>query len=84
MTDTSDALPALEKRNGAMETNSVTPLKALSGSQTLIRGLDVLEAVAGGATTLAAMDRPGFGGALLFEIPFAVALVALIAIRTRH
>ena len=31
---------------------AVTPMKGLSGSQTLIRGLDVLEAVAAGATNL--------------------------------
>jgi len=57
MTDTSDTLPRTtpEKRNSIPETNSVTPLKGLSGSQTLVRGLDVLEAVAEGATTLAAL-----------------------------
>ena len=34
---------------------AVTPIKGLSGSQTLIRGLDVLEAVAAGATNLVAL-----------------------------
>jgi DNA-binding IclR family transcriptional regulator len=57
MKETSDndtALPSDQesagKRNGA-----VTPMKGLAGSQTLIRGLDVLEAVAAGATNLAAL-----------------------------
>lgn len=44
-----------EKRTGTADSPSVTPIKGLSGSQTLIRGLDVLEAVAQGATTLAAL-----------------------------
>src|SRR4051812_42375110 len=44
-----------EKRNGASGAETVTPLKGLSGSQTLVRGLDVLEAVAAGATNLAAL-----------------------------
>jgi DNA-binding IclR family transcriptional regulator len=34
-----------------------TPAKPLSGSQTIIRGLDVLEAVAAGATSLAALSE---------------------------
>ena len=34
---------------------AVTPMKGLSGSQTLTRGLDVLEAVAAGATNLVAL-----------------------------
>jgi DNA-binding IclR family transcriptional regulator len=37
------------------ESEAVTPMKGLPGSQTLIRGLDVLEAVAGGATNLVAL-----------------------------
>src|SRR2546421_10164381 len=44
-----------EKRTGAANGEAVTPLKTLSGSQTLVRGLDVLEAVAAGATNLAAL-----------------------------
>jgi DNA-binding IclR family transcriptional regulator len=36
----------------AAEPGTVTPLKGLAGSQTLLRGLDVLEAVARGATNL--------------------------------
>lgn len=46
------------KQNGASHpdiSGAATPAKTLSGSQTLIRGLDVLEAVAAGATTLAAL-----------------------------
>ncbi|MBA2589123.1 MAG: IclR family transcriptional regulator [Alphaproteobacteria bacterium] len=39
---------------GALASETVTP-KSLPGSQTLIRGLDVLEAVASGATNLAAL-----------------------------
>ncbi len=49
----------LKRRAGAAvgtpESEATTPIKGLSGSQTLIRGLDVLEAVAGGATTLVAL-----------------------------
>ena len=37
------------------DSQAVTPIKGLSGSQTLIRGLDVLEAVAAGATNLVAL-----------------------------
>ena len=44
-----------EKRKSAQDAETVTPIKGLSGSQTLIRGLDVLEAVAAGATNLAAL-----------------------------
>jgi DNA-binding IclR family transcriptional regulator len=40
---------------GTPESEAATPVKGLSGSQTLIRGLDVLEAVAGGATNLVAL-----------------------------
>src|SRR3954470_2720656 len=66
MTDTSEtrADPSLlpesgkevsEKRRGAANGEAVTSPKSLSGSQTLVRGLDVLEAVAAGATNLAAL-----------------------------
>jgi DNA-binding IclR family transcriptional regulator len=44
-----------EKQNGTADGGTITPIKSLSGSQTLIRGLDVLEAVAAGATNLAAL-----------------------------
>ncbi len=40
---------------GTSDPEAVTPIKGLSGSQTLIRGLDVLEAVAAGATNLVAL-----------------------------
>ena len=40
---------------GTPDPEAVTPIKGLSGSQTLIRGLDVLEAVAAGATNLVAL-----------------------------
>jgi hypothetical protein len=40
--------------------------------------------IAGVATTLAAMDEPGFGSALLIEVPLAVALCAVFAIRSRR
>jgi DNA-binding IclR family transcriptional regulator len=40
---------------GAPDLEAVTPVKGLSGSQTLLRGLDVLEAVAAGATNLVAL-----------------------------
>src|SRR5580658_360358 len=39
------------------DSGAVTPMKGLSGSQTLIRGLDVLEAVAAGATNLVALSE---------------------------
>ena len=42
-------------RRAAREDDAKTSAKGLVGSQTLIRGLDVLEAVAGGATNLAAL-----------------------------
>lgn len=44
-----------QKTNGALTGQSAPNGKALSGSQTLVRGLDVLEAVAAGATNLAAL-----------------------------
>ena len=37
------------------DSEAVAPMKGLAGSQTLIRGLDVLEAVAAGATNLVAL-----------------------------
>jgi DNA-binding IclR family transcriptional regulator len=64
MKDTSAAplpLPSEEKspegRRFARRADDTTtaPAKSLSGSQTIIRGLDVLEAVAAGATSLAAL-----------------------------
>jgi DNA-binding IclR family transcriptional regulator len=42
---------------GVPELGAATPMKGLSGSQTLIRGLDVLEAVAAGATNLVALSE---------------------------
>lgn len=43
--------PSVRKRSAA------TPAKPLSGSQTILRGLDVLEAVAAGTTSLAALSE---------------------------
>jgi DNA-binding IclR family transcriptional regulator len=42
-------------REGAANAEAAPPVKGLAGSQTLVRGLDVLEAVAAGATNLAAL-----------------------------
>jgi len=42
-------------RRAVQDTETKASIKGLVGSQTLIRGLDVLEAVAGGATNLAAL-----------------------------
>src|SRR5690242_11273117 len=39
------------------DTATAAPAKGLSGSQTIIRGLDVLEAVAAGATSLADLSE---------------------------
>ncbi len=47
--------PSEKDATGKKPVASITPIKPLSGSQTLVRGLDVLEAVAAGATTLAAL-----------------------------
>lgn len=57
MTDSSDSSGARTRspKDNFSQGGSVTPIKALSGSQTLVRGLDVLEAVAAGATTLASL-----------------------------
>jgi len=66
MRDSSDPAPALARtaekttskkrtRGAAGRANGETPMKGLVGSQTLTRGLDVLEAVAAGATNLAAL-----------------------------
>jgi DNA-binding IclR family transcriptional regulator len=41
----------------AADSETVTPLKGLFGSQTLMRGLDVVEAVAAGATNLVALAK---------------------------
>ena len=44
-----------KKRKEPAVNGEVAPAKGLAGSQTLVRGLDVLEAVAAGATNLAAL-----------------------------
>ena len=46
---------ASKKRKETAVNGEVAPAKGLAGSQTLVRGLDVLEAVAAGATNLAAL-----------------------------
>lgn len=48
-------IPKRQAPAAAPDSEAVTPIKGLSGSQTLIRGLDVLEAVAAGATNLVAL-----------------------------
>src|SRR5262245_44683465 len=53
--ETSAVLPRPPEKEIPEKAASATPIKALSGSQTLVRGLDVLEAVAAGATTLASL-----------------------------
>lgn len=51
-------MPGPRPGNGGSQVLSETPnVKGLSGSQTLIRGLDVLEAVASGATNLSALSE---------------------------
>lgn len=42
---------------GATNTGEIKGIKGLAGSQTLLRGLDVLEAVAAGATSLVALSQ---------------------------
>ena len=44
-----------KRKEGAADADGAAPAKGLAGSQTLVRGLDVLEAVAAGATNLAAL-----------------------------
>jgi DNA-binding IclR family transcriptional regulator len=61
MKDTSESLsPTSEERTPEVHTSARSadaPAKGLSGSQTIIRGLDVLEAVAAGATSLPALSE---------------------------
>jgi len=61
MKDSSESLSrASEERISEVQTSARSagaPAKGLSGSQTIIRGLDVLEAVAAGATSLAALSE---------------------------
>ena len=59
MTEISEPLSRISDKKkqaaSAAEPGAAAPAKGLAGSQTLIRGLDVLEAVAAGATNLAAL-----------------------------
>ena len=61
MKDTRESLPrASEERISEVHASARSadpPAKGLSGSQTIIRGLDVLEAVAAGATSLPALSE---------------------------
>jgi DNA-binding IclR family transcriptional regulator len=53
--DRLNALTGAEVNLRNSDSEAAAPIKGLSGSQTLIRGLDVLEAVAAGATSLVAL-----------------------------